>query len=78
MAMECFETRQNFVHLNFTTYERLEDRSALRASELVLDAIAGVSLAQGHAAALDLSGADSWPRSGDDVVHAALSDEPWS
>jgi hypothetical protein len=75
MAMECFETRQNFVHLNFAMYERLEDRSALWASELVLNAIAGVSLAQGHAAALDLSGADSCRRSGGDVVHAGLFDE---
>jgi hypothetical protein len=76
MAMEWFETRQNFVHLNFTIYERLEDRSALRASELIFDAIAGVSLAQGHAAALDLNGADFCSRFGGDVVHAGLADGP--
>jgi hypothetical protein len=75
MAMERFETRQNFVHLNLTIYERLEDRSALRASELVLDAIAGVSLPRGRAAALDLRGAGFCRRFGGDVVQVGLTDE---
>jgi hypothetical protein len=72
MVMKCFEARQNVVHLNFTVDERLENRSAFRASELALDAIARVRLTQRIAAALHLFGADplrSDRPGADDIIH---------
>jgi hypothetical protein len=74
MMVQRFEARQNLVKLDLAVYERIENWRALRASELALDAIARVGLAQCHAPPLHFCGADLGPWSGGDVVHAiALS-----
>ena len=77
MMVQRLEARQNLVKFDLAVYERIENRRALRASELALDAIARVRLAQRRAPPFHLRGAGlgSWP--GGDVVHAIALPSPF-
>ena len=80
MMMKRLEARQNVVHLDVAAEERLENRSALRTSELALDAVACIRLTQRLAAAFHLGSADRLRSSrpgADDIIHAVvLSSSP--
>ena len=56
--MKCVKARKDLIALDIPADERLENRGALRAGKLALDAIVSVSLTQRSTAALHLCGAD--------------------
>jgi hypothetical protein len=58
MQMKRVKARQDLIAFDVAADERFKDRGALGAWKLALDAIVGVGLTQGLAAALHLSGAD--------------------